>query len=55
MMVEEEMRNFEEMRLKAEAEEQARLKAEDEARIAEESRLKDKAKEQAEEEVRFYE
>ena len=43
------------MRLKDEAEEQARLRAEEEARIAEELRLKDKAKEQAEEEVRFYE
>ena len=42
-MAEEEMRNSEEMGLKAEAEEQARLKAEEEARIAEELRLKDKA------------
>ena len=48
MMAEEEMRNYEEMRLKAEAEEQARLNAEKEARIAEELRLKAKAKEQAE-------
>ena len=39
-MVEEEMRNSEEMRLKSEAEEQARLKAEEEARFSEELRLK---------------
>ena len=43
------------MRLKAEAEEQARLKAEEEACIAEELRLKDKAKDQTEEEARFSE
>ena len=36
LMVEEETRISEEMRLKAEEEEQARLKAEEEARIAEE-------------------
>ena len=54
-MVEEEMRNSEEMRLKAEAEEQARLMAEEEARIAEGLRLKAKANEQVEEEARFSE
>ena len=47
------------MRLKAEAEEQARLKSEEEALIAEEFRLKAESKEQAcleaEEEVRFSE
>ena len=43
-MVEEEMRNFEEMRLKAEAEEQAYLKVEEEARISKELRLKAKEK-----------
>ena len=41
--------------MKAEAEEQASLKAEEEAHIAEELRLKAKAKEQAEEEARFSE
>ena len=51
LIVEEEMRNSEEMSLKVEAEEQARLKAEEEARIAEELRLKAQAKEQAEEEA----
>ena len=47
------------MRLKAEAEEKARLKAEEEAHIAEELRLKAEAKYQAslkaEEEARFSE
>ena len=42
-MAEEEMRNSEEMRLKAEAEERASLKVEEEACIAEELRLKAKA------------
>ena len=47
-MAEEETRNYEEMRLEAEAEEQARLKAEEEeAHIAEELRLKAEAKDQA--------
>ena len=46
-MAEEETHNDEEMSLKAEAEEQARLKAEEEACIAEELRLKPEAKEQA--------
>ena len=41
--------------MKAEAEEQARLKAEKEARVVEELRLKAKAKEQAEDEARFSE
>ena len=44
MMAEEETRNSEEMRLKAEAEEQARLKAEEEECIADELRLKAEAK-----------
>ena len=44
-MVEAEMRNSDEMRLKADAEYQARLKAEEEACIAEELRLKAKVKE----------
>ena len=43
LTVEEEMRNYEEMRLKDEAEEQAHLKAEEETRLAEESRLKAEA------------
>ena len=47
------------MRLKAEADEQACLKAEEEAHIAEELRLKDEAKEQeslkSEEEAHFSE
>ena len=47
------MCNYEEMRLKSEAEEQAHLKAEEEARIAEELRPKAKAKEQSEEEAHF--
>ena len=47
MMAEEETCNYEEMRLKAEAEDQARLKSEGRACIYEELRLKYKAKEQA--------
>ena len=46
-MDEEETRNSEEIRLKAEAEEQARLKADEEACISEELRMKAEAKEQA--------
>ena len=46
-MSEEETRNSEEMRMKAEAEEQARLKAEEYTHIAEEWRLKYEEKEQA--------
>ena len=44
-MAEEKTRNYEEMRLKSEAEERARLKVEKEAFIAEELRLKSEAKE----------
>ena len=46
-MAEEEMRISEEMRLKAEAEEQAIMNAEEEVHIAEELRLKAEKEEQA--------
>ena len=38
LIVEEEMRNYEEIRLKAEEEEQARLKAEEHSRLVEDAR-----------------